>query len=259
MSLFPILLATVSAIIFALVNFYSLKIRVYAGKYKRQVLSLFSGITAAFVFLDLLPNIENSKESLSTLTSPYIPTIIYEDAIFFVVFLGFLLFFTLECLAVDSKKTTRANNHGTKAGGPSRKVYFVHFAALIFLQFVLSYSLLFEYRESAIAGVFFTFAVSLHLFVAENAMTEQYSDLHGKNGRLIATIIPIVGLAVAIVFPERTLEASVLLAFISGAILYQAIRSEIPTVKRKGLFMFLVGAGFYAALLLAYQIASWLF
>jgi hypothetical protein len=99
--------------------------------------------------------------------------------------------------------------------------------------------------------------VSLHLFVAENAMTEQYIGLHGNNGRLIATFIPLAGLITSLLFPEKFAEAAVLLAFISGAIFYQAIRDEIPTVKRKGLFLFLVGAAFYASLLLAYELASW--
>jgi hypothetical protein len=206
----------------------------------------------------LLPSIENSKENFQTLTGPYVPTIIYEDAIFFVVFLGFLLFFALECLAVDSKKTPQSTNQTAQNPQASAKVYYVHFAALAFLQFILSFSLLFEYQESAVAGVFYTFAVSLHLFVAENAMTEQYTVLHGRNGHLIATFTPIAGLVASILFPERVAEASVLLAFISGAILYQAIREEIPRVKRKGLFLFLVGAAFYALLLLAYEFASWL-
>ncbi len=173
-------------------------------------------------------------------------------------FFGFLLFFALECLAVDSKKTVHPTNQVAKNPQANAKVYYVHFAALAFLQLILSFSLLFEYQESAAAGVFYTFAVSLHLFVAENAMTEQYTGLHGKNGRLIATFIPLAGLLASILFPEKVAEASVLLAFISGAIFYQAIRSEIPTVKRKGLFLFLVGAAFYASLLLAYELASWL-
>lgn len=253
-----IILSTISAIIFALINFFSLRIRVYTGKHKLQVLSLFSGVTAAFVFLDLLPSVENSKENLLAITNSYVPSIIYEDAIFLVVFIGFLLFFTLECLAVDSTKTARLKNPKDENPHPSKNVYFVHFAALAFLQFILSFSLVFEYQTSVFAGVFFTFAVSLHLFVSENTMTEEYSDLHGRNGRVIATIIPIVGLIASLIFPEKIAEASVLLAFISGAIFYQAIRNEIPMVKRKYLVLFLAGAVFYALLLLAYEFASWI-
>jgi hypothetical protein len=142
-----------------------------------------------------------------------------------------------------------------EGSNPSRTVYSVHFLALIFLQFILSFSLIFEYQESIVGGLLFTFAISVHLLVADNIMVENYQDMHGRNGRYIATVIPALGLLLAIIFPEQILEAYILLAFISGAILYQAIRDEIPTVTRKrSLILFLTGAFGYALLLLAYQL-----
>ena len=245
-------MAVISALIFSIINLFSLRIRSYAGENKHRLLSLLSGITAAFVFLDLLPNLQQSNQSLAELSNSEF-VVVYEDAIFLVVFLGFLLFFSLECIAVSRQKQAAAT--GDKKQNANTNVYFVHFASLIFLQFIISFSLLFEYQFSVVGGVLFTFAVSLHLLASDNALEETYPSRRGWNGRYFATLIPLLGVVLSIVFPERTLEASVLLAFVSGAILYQSIRSEIPTVNRKSsLALFLLGALFYAAILITYEV-----
>lgn len=246
-----VILAVISALIFSIINLMSFRLRSYVGQNKHRLLSLFSGITAAFVFLDLLPSLQQSSQNLVLLISSE-AGIVYEDVIFLLVFLGFLLFFSLECIAIGGFKHPKDPD---KKQRPNTTVYFVHFASLVFLQFIISFSLVFEYQYSVIGGVLFTFAVSLHLLASDNALEETYPGMHGRNGRYIATVIPLIGVILSVIFPEKILEASVLLAFISGAILYQSIRSEIPTVHRKSsLALFLAGALFYAAILIFYEV-----
>jgi hypothetical protein len=248
-----VILAVLSALVFSVINLLSFRIRSYAGVNKRRMLSFFSGITAAFVFLDLLPSLQQSSENLAILSNPEEAVLIYEDAIFLVVFLGFLLFFSLECIAIGGFKHAQVDSD--KKQRSNATVYYVHFASLILLQFIISFSLLFEYQYSFVGGALFTFAVSLHLIASDNALEETYPNMHGRNGRYFAAVIPLLGVVFSITFPEKMLEASVLLAFISGAILYQSIRSEIPTVYRKSsLALFLVGAFLYAAILIIYEV-----
>jgi hypothetical protein len=248
-----VILAVISALVFSVINLFSFRIRSYAGKDKHRILSLFSGITAAFVFLDLLPSLQQSSQNLAILSNPEEAVLVYEDAIFLVVFLGFLLFFSLECIAIGGLRHVKSDSN--KKQSTNTTVYYLHFASLIFLQFIISFSLIFEYQYSFVGGVLFTFAVSLHLLASDNSLEETYPSLHGQNGRYIATVIPLLGVIFSIIFPEKILEASVLLAFISGAILYQSIRSEIPTVHRKSsLVLFLIGALFYAAILIIYEV-----
>jgi hypothetical protein len=251
MLFFEILLAVISALVFSIINFFSFRIRSYVGQNRQRMFSLFSGITAAFVFLDLLPSIQQSSQSLTQLSNSDF-VVLYEDAIFLVVFLGFLLFFSLECIA---KSRVEANGDTDKKQAPSKTVYYIHYASLLLLQFILSFSLLFEYQNGIFGGVLFVFAVSLHLLASDNSLQETYPSLHGKNGRYFAAVIPLLGAVFSVIFPEKVLEASVLLAFISGAILYQSIRSEIPTVNRRSsLALFLAGALFYAAILIIYEV-----
>jgi len=251
------LVSLLAAIVFALVNFYSFRLRSYTGKHKNQILSLFGGVTAAYVFLDLLPSLQISNEYLKELGSSNQVIILYEDAIFLVIFLGFLLFFSLESMAVKSREDKIKENQELNKVKASRKVYLVHFSALAFLTFVLSFTLMFEYQASILSGLLFTFAVSLHLFITDNTLMENYEDRLLRTGRYIATIIPLAGWLASVVFPEKIAEAYILLAFISGAILYQSIKDEIPSVyKKRSIALFLTGAILYALLLLGYSLSS---
>ena len=251
------LISLLAAIVFALVSFYSFRLRSYTGKHKNQILSLFGGVTAAYVFLDLLPSLQISNEYLKELGSNSQLITEYEDAIFLVVFLGFLLFFSLESLAAKSRRDKIKENQELEEVKASRKVYLVHFLALAFLTFVLSFTLMFEYQASIVSGLLFTFAVSLHLFITDNTMLDNYGDTIIRSGRYVATIIPVAGWLASVVFPEKIAEAYILLAFISGAILYQSIKDEIPSVyKKRSLALFLTGAILYALLLLGYSLSS---
>lgn len=101
-------MAVISALLFSVINLSSFRIKSYASPNRQRLLSLFSGITAAFVFLDLLPSLQQFNQNLDTLKNPE-AVLIYEDEIFLVVFLGFLLFFSIESIAQSRFKRRKEN------------------------------------------------------------------------------------------------------------------------------------------------------
>jgi len=102
----------------------------------------------------------------------------------------------------------------------------------------------------------YTFAVALHLVISNDSMIEHYKHLQIKIGRYVAAVIPLVGWGLSWLFPERLAEAYVLLALISGVILYNAIRNEVPSAQRRqSIKIFLAGAVFYTVVLLIHAFA----
>jgi hypothetical protein len=183
-NILSLVLSFVATVIFSLVIIYSFKISLYTRKYKTLILSLFGGIVAAYVFLDLLPSIVLSGQFLNELGSQLLVSI-YEDSIFLLVFTGFLIFFTLEYFAANSAKK-HAPEDTNKEGASGKKLFIVHFLMLSILDFALSFSLFFEFNASIVGGLLYAFAISLHLFIADNSMVEHYKDKHTKDGRYIA-------------------------------------------------------------------------
>jgi hypothetical protein len=222
------------------------------------LLSLFGGVTAAYVFLDLLPNLEQAGVYLQEVFGANFLVIVYEDAIFLVVFVGFLVFFVLEHFAQSSRVKNQAltqQQYGQTVA--DRRVFIVHFINYAFMNLVLSYLLLFEFEAGLLAGVLFVFAIALHLFITNDSMVEHYKHYQVKVGRYIAALLPLAGWAASVMFPEHLGEVYILLAFISGTILYTSIKNEIPSAARKqSLALFLVGAVFYTVLLIVHSLIA---
>ncbi len=248
----------VAALIFALISFYTLRLLQYIEQHKRRVLSFFGGVAAAYVFLDLLPSLEQAGVYLKQVAGASQLVAVYEDAIFLVVFVGFLLFFVLEHLAKRSRIRNQAiTQQGYNQTAADKKVFIVHFISYAFMNLILSYLLVFEFQAGFVTGFLYTFAIALHFFISSDDMVEHYKHYQIHVGRYIAAVMPLAGWGISVLFPEHLAEIYVLLAFISGSILYTSIKNEIPSESRKqSLALFLVGSAFYAVLLLAHAVIA---
>jgi hypothetical protein len=247
-----------TALIFAVINLSTFRLLHFTEHHKRRFLSFFGGVAAAYVFLDLLPSLEEAGVYLTQIAGASQLVAVYEDAIFLVVFVGFLIFFVLEDLAKRSRiKKQTLHRQEYEQTTANKNVFIVAFVNYGFLNLVLSYLLFFEFQVGLTGGLLFTFAVSLHLFILNDSMIEHYKQYQLSIGRYVGAALPIVGWTVSIIFPEHLAEVYILLALISGTILYTSIKNEIPSeTKKQSLTFFLVGSTFYAILLLAHAILA---
>lgn len=169
-----------------------------------------------------------------------------------------MIFFILEHLAQRSriKSQAKTKKHYSQISA-ARRLFIVHFVSYAFITSVLSYLLIFEYQSAPIRGLLFTFAVALHIAISSDSMIEHYRRQQLRFGRFVGAAMPMIGWAASMLFPEQLAEAYVLLALISGAILYNSIKNEIPIAERKqSLATFLVGSIFYALLLFIHAITA---
>jgi hypothetical protein len=257
-SLDVIVFSLVGAVVFAAINLYSYKLSRYVGSHKGKLLSLFGGVTATYVFLDLLPSLERSSLFLKQLgyNIPFIT--LYEDAIFLVVLIGFLVFFVLEHIAIRSRRTKQRTS-GIELGQTqaSKQIFLIHLSTAAFPAFVFSLVFIFQFDLGPVVALLYAVAVSMHLFISSEIMLEHYKTLQVRFGRFVMAAAPLLGWVTSMLFPERIAEAYVLLAFISGVILYHSLRGELPTTfKRSSLAFFLLGAVVYAALLIGRTLIS---
>ncbi|MCW4006055.1 MAG: hypothetical protein NWF04_05615 [Candidatus Bathyarchaeota archaeon] len=253
----PVFYSLAAALVLAFVNLYSHRMRLYAGIHKNRALSFFGGITAAYVFLGLLPKLLQAGEHLSEVFGSSSLVGFYEDDLFLVVFLGFLLFFSLEHLATRSRREQQTvTGQKLRHTQASTGVFVAHFSSFAFMTFVISFLLLFEFQLSPITAVLYTLAVALHLVIMDNSMVQHYKCLQVSIGRYIAALIPLIAWLVSVIFPEGITQAYFMLALVSGVILYHAIRSEVPNINRKkSLALFITGALIYSILLIAHDLA----
>ncbi len=247
-----IILALVISLIFVGIHLGSHKIYGFSKRYKKNILSFSGGIAAAFVFLDLLPLIQNADPHLQVIFSNSPLTLIFlEKAVFAVAFMGFLLFFILDYLALRSRHQEAGKTIKTVEGTyASKNVFYVHLSLFALISLIICYSLRFEILTTGLGVIIYAVALSLHFFVSDRSMEEHYGQFYVNYGRYLLAIMPIIGWSLSILFPEKESEAYVLLAFMAGAVLFNVIKDEIPRLGTGKPLFFFVGAVLYSGLIL---------
>jgi len=248
-------LAFGSALVLMLAHLFSYRIYRYSSHHRNRVFSFFGGITIAYVFLDLLPRLESAKIHFETVFGD-LPQFMDSLAVPGLALLGFLIFFSLEHLAVGSRHSERKKS-GQEYGvsQASLAAFRIHFVVLAFFNIIIGYILRFEVETGIFALVLYTFALSLHFIILDNTMEDHYKKLYLKFGRYVASVMPLIGWGLSMIFPENLAEAYLLLALISGILLFNAIKDEVPRGGGQNSVIFVAGALFYSVLLF---IAAWL-
>jgi len=250
-----ILIAFFSATVFTLVHLFSNRIYRYTQKHRSKVLSFFGGISAAYVFLDLLPRLETTRLHLRVLFGN-IPVFLDALAVPGLAFIGFMVFFILEHFAVYSRRGEHAKVGGDFADVPaSRYSFVIQLVIIAFLNLVIGYILRFEAESGLLPLIFFTAAISLHLVILDDTMEQHYKQLYLRFGRYFASVMPLAGWGLSLFFPQNPSEGYLLLGLILGVILFNAVKDAVPKGGGKDSILFVLGAVLYSCLLLA---AAWL-
>jgi hypothetical protein len=244
--------ALLVALVFVIIHLTSPRIYGFSEHYKKRILSFSGGVAAAYVFLDLLPVIQKADPHLHILfgNNPLL-FIFLEKAIFGVAFLGFITFFVLEYVALNSRENeSKKNKKNISYTSASKNVFYVHLGLTALVSLIICYSIRFEIKNTGLGVLLYTIALSLHFFVSDRSMEEHYQNFYVKYGRYTLAAMPLIGWSLSVLFPERESEAYVLLAFIAGAVLFNVIKDEIPRLGTGKPVFFFVGALFYSGLLL---------
>jgi hypothetical protein len=219
------------------------------------MLSFFGGISAAYVFLDLLPRLETTRIHLRTVFGE-VPAFLDVLAVPGLAFIGFMIFFILEHFAVYSRKGKHAEVGGEfEAVSASNYSFAINIGVIAFLNIVIGYILRFEAESGLLSLIFYTAALSLHLVILDDTIEEHYKPLYLRFGRYFASLMPIAGWGLSLFFSENPSEGYLLLGLILGVVLFNSIKDAVPKGAGKDFRLFVLGALLYSILLI---VAAWL-
>jgi hypothetical protein len=250
-----VLAAFFSATVFALIHLLSNRIYRYSERHRSKMLSFFGGMSAAYVFLDLLPRLETTRVHLRTVFGE-IPAFLEVLAVPGLAFIGFMGFFILEHFALYSRRSEHIKvGIEIERVSASKRAFAIHFVSIAFLNLIIGYILRFEAEVGALSLLFYRAALSLHFIISDDTMEQHYKRLYIQFGRYFAGILPLVGWGISVFFPENPSEGYLLLGVILGVILFNAVKDEVPKSEGKNYSLFVAGAFIYSALLI---LAAWL-
>lgn len=212
-------------------------------KDRRAILSFSAGMSIAYVFVRMMPELHGARELLVESAPGRAPLPFEGIGIYFVALVGFLCFYGLSRLRPAPADATEADASG-EAGSAS-----IHIAGLAAYVGLMSYLLVRDAADSVAATALYTLAFGGHFLALDHSLREDHGDAYRHRGRWVMAGSCLLGwlLGVAVVLPE--LGLSLLVAFISGGVIMTNTLMELDEGRDGRFLPFAAGSLLYGLVL----------
>lgn len=242
--------ALVAALVLAVVHLLGGKMRFLAGVPRNAWLSAFGGISVAYVFVHLLPELAEGQETIEGeqsaqgATAPLLDFL--EHHVYVMALLGLIVFYAIEQRSLASRREQHARAGEDRT---EERVFWLSIASFAVYNAIVGYLLLRGDLGELSALVLYTAALLVHFVVNDFALSEHHKRAYERAGRWIIAVAVLVGWLVGILteIPDRAI--ALIVAFIAGGIVLNVLKEELPGERRARLAPFLAGAALYTCLL----------
>lgn len=202
-------------------------------------LSLAGGASVAYVFVHILPEVQAAattvEERRTVLT-------FLDHHVYLVALAGFTLFFGLE-------RFVRSRSHGEYGDTPVG-VFWLHVGSFAAYNALVGYLLLHREETGVLNLALFTLALALHFVVNDYGLRTHHGDAYHDRGRWVLAAAVFIGVGVGYVWPVSELLLAVLFSFLSGSVILNVVKEELPAERQSRFWAFAAGAVGYTLLLL---------
>ncbi len=237
-----ILLTALIAVGMALTHLFSVKLLFLSGIPRSPWLSAAGGISVAYVFLHVLPELGERQGAIEEAGG--LGLAFLEHHVYVMALVGLGLFYGLERAA----KSARDQDDG---GSKGALVFWLHMASFSVYNALIGYLLLHRETPGLQSLLFYSLALILHFVVNDYGLREDHKGAYDRLGRWILAAAIFVGWGVGLVSEIHEAALAVLFAFLAGGIVLNTLKEELPKERKSRFWAFALGGGAYAILLLA--------
>lgn len=240
-------ISLVSVIVLALVHIFAGKLRFLEGTPRSAWLSVAGGVSVAYVFVYLLPDLGEAQETVSEAAGEGLAAL--EHHVYLIALAGLVVFYGLERAAVSSRKRQRG---ASGEDATSTEMFWIHVSSFAAYNALIGYLITQRGEEGQDRTlVLFAIAMALHFVATDYGLREHYKDGYHRIARWVFTVALLGGWAIGWTGEVSEAALAILLAFLAGGVILNVLKEELPEERESRFWAFLIGAGAYAALLLA--------
>jgi zinc transporter ZupT len=239
-------LTLIIAVCLGLVHVFAGRIRFVNAIPSCRWISFSGGIAVAYVFIHLLPELSEFQ----TLIQPAANGVLgfMEHHAYLLALMGLAFFYGLERSTKISRKRTHEKTGGDSA---SRQMFWISIGSFVFYNAAIGYLLVSQGAHGHRNLVLFALAIALHFFVNDKALHEHHKHLYRRYGRWLLCIAVVSGAAMGVTMQVEDKFLAVVVSFLSGGIVLNVLKEELPDEQNSNFYAFALGAASYAGLLLA--------
>lgn len=240
--------ALVAAAVLAGVHLLAGKLRFLGGVPRSAGLSAFGGISVAYVFVHLLPELAAGQAAVEEADEATGVLGFLEDHVYLMALLGLVVFYAVES---HSAQSGRRRREGAGDDGIAGQAFWLSIASFSVYNAIIGYLLLREELDQTSALVLFTLALAVHFVVNDFALHERHAAAYRRVGRWIVAGAVLLGWGIGTLARVPEPAIALVVAFIAGGIVLNVLKEELPGERRARVLPFVTGAALYTALLQA--------
>lgn len=237
--------ASLAVVVFVLVHLFIDRMKFLAATPRSRWLSVAGGVSVAYVFLHLLPELSAGQR---TLAQSFGAVRFAERHVYLIAMAGLVLFYGLERLASGSSDPDR-DQRREKITSPG--VFALHIASFAAYNMLVGYLLLHRESGGARPLAFFALAMALHFVVNDFGLLEHHKRRYRAVGRWMISLAVVAGFAIGLFTTVHRAMIAVLVAFLAGGVILNVLKEELPRERESRFSAFLAGAAASSVLLLA--------
>ncbi|OKL39494.1 hypothetical protein [Pontibacter flavimaris] len=233
-------------LVLAFIHFFGIQLRFLAGVPRSVWLSVAGGVSVAYVFLHLFPELSEGQEHVSQLNwaEQFLSHHVYLMSL-----VGLAVFYGLERVVVEEKY--RQRQAPRKEQPHQQGIFWLHIGSFAIYNALIGY-ILFQREEGTLQSLLlFSIAMALHFIVNDFGLQEHHHDSYRRIGRwvLVAALVVGWGVGYVVALPEALVV--LVMAFVGGGVILNVLKEELPEERESRYWAFMLGAGLYAILLLS--------
>lgn len=207
--------ALIMGVAFILIHLFANELIPSGRNQRLKWFSFSGGLAVSYVFVYVLPTLH--KEQI--LVKKYGDYFTMESELYFVGLIGVIIFYGIQKLVRNAQKTTTS---------PKAKTLF--WLQIIFFgiyNMLVAYTVI-SHEVAGIQAVFYGLAVGMHFIAVAHDLWMEYEEIYNKVGKYVLACGIVAGWTLGIGVNLSPLTESIIFAFISGAMILNVLKYELP-------------------------------
>jgi hypothetical protein len=213
---------------------------------RSRLLSAAGGVSVAYVFVHLLPEIAAAQEAVDAADTGLFPDL--ERHAYVLALAGTAIFYGLERAALRSR-AERTEAHVD--GETSPQVFALSIGSFALYNGIVGYLVVREAEGGGlVAMALFALALALHLVVVDLGLRQHHRRRYDRLGRPLLVVALLVGWGAAAATELHEAAVGLAIAFLGGGVILNVLKEELPEERESRFGAFALGAAAYGGLLL---------
>lgn len=235
--------AAAALALFIIVHLFVGKLRFLHGVPRSRWLSMAGGVAVAYVFLHVLPELGAHQNRVEAEAGAGL----LETEIYLMALLGLVSFYGLERHVRGSRAQMRARGGEDR---PEAGVFWLHIGSFSLYNLLIGYLLLHREETGIWSLAIYAVAMALHFVTNDYGLREDYKSAYDRIARWLLSGAVAAGWLLGLILTVSDIAVGLLFAFLSGGVVLNVLKEELPEERQSRFLPFLAGLTGYAALLI---------